>query len=231
MTWLTSWLQQLRDTFLEGARYKLLLEGLRNTLIITVGALIIGVALGSIVAVLRVFSDGNRKLGVLNRLCRAYVTVIRGVPVVVQLLIFFFVIMKSADGVTVAIVAFGINSGAYVAEIMRSGILAVDPGQTEAGRSLGMSRSQTMWKVVFPQAFKNILPAIGNEMIALLKETSVAGYVAVKDLTRSGNLIRNNTYDAINPLLVVALTYLVIVVGLSALLGRLERRLRKSDRR
>ncbi len=229
--WLTGWFQQLHSTFIEGERYKMLLEGLGNTLIITLGALVIGVVLGSLVAVLRVFSDGNPKLGFLNWLCRAYVTVFRGVPVVVQLLIFFFVILQSASGITVAIVAFGVNSGAYVAEVMRSGILAVDPGQTEAGRSLGLTKSQTMWKVVFPQAFKNILPAIGNEMIALLKETSVAGYVAVKDLTRSGNLIRNNTYDAVNPLLLVAVAYLLMVMGLTALLSRLERRLRKSDRR
>ena len=231
MTWFTRWLQQLHSTFIEGERYRMLLEGLKNTLVITLGALVIGVVLGSIVAVLRVFSDGNRKLGVINWLCRAYVTVIRGVPVIVQLLIFFFLILKAADGVTVGIVAFGINSGAYVAEVMRSGIMAVDPGQTEAGRSLGMTRNQTMWKVVFPQALKNILPAIGNEMIALLKETSVAGYVAVMDLTRAGILIRNNTYDAMNPLLLVAVAYLLMVMGLTALLGRLERRLRKSDRR
>lgn len=139
--------------------------------------------------------------------------------------------LKRLDGVTVAIIAFGINSGAYVAEIVRSGIQAVDAGQMEAGRSLGMSRGQTMWQIILPQAMKNILPAIGNEMISLLKETSVAGYVAVTDLTRGGNLIRNNTYDAFNPLMVVALTYLVMVIGLTALLGKVETRLRKGDKR
>ena len=150
---------------------------------------------------------------------------------VVVLLIFYFVILKRSDGIVVGIVTFGINSSAYMAELMRSGIQAVDPGQMEAGRSLGMSQLQTTWKIILPQAMKNILPAIGNEMIALLKETSVAGYVAVSDLTRAGNLIRNNTYDAVNPLLVVALTYLALVVILTKLLGILERRLAKSDKR
>ena len=143
---------------------------------------------------------------------------IRGVPVVVQLLIFYFLILKSSDGLVVGIVTFGINSGAYVAELVRSGIAAVDPGQMEAGRSLGLS-------------MKNILPAIGNEMIALLKETAVAGYVAVQDLTRAGNLIRNNTYDSFNPLMLVAVVYLVLVIGMTQLLGLLERRLRRSDKR
>ena len=167
----------------------------------------------------------------LCRLCDLYTTVIRGIPVVVVLLIFYFVILKRSDGIVVGIVTFGINSSAYMAELMRSGIQAVDPGQMEAGRSLGMSQLQTTWKIILPQAMKNILPAIGNEMIALLKETSVAGYVAVSDLTRAGNLIRNNTYDAVNPLLVVALTYLALVVILTKLLGILERRLAKSDKR
>ena len=231
MTWLTNWFSQLHSTFIEGERYMMILEGLGNTIIIALGALIIGVVLGSLTAVGKVFAEGNPRLKVINWLCNLYTTVIRGVPIVVLLLIFYFIILKASDGVTVAIVAFGINSGAYVAEIVRSGIMAVDPGQTEAGRSLGMSQAMTMWKVVFPQALKNILPAIGNEMIALLKETSVAGYVAVVDLTRAGNLIRNNTYDAFNPLMLVAVVYLVMVVGLTALLGRLERRLRKSDKR
>ena len=159
------------------------------------------------------------------------VTVIRGIPVVVLLLIFYYIIMVSAEGTAVGIITFGINSGAYMAELIRGGIGAVDRGQMEAGRSLGMSRLQAMRKVVFPQAVKNILPAIGNEFISLLKETSVAGYVAVVDITRAGNLIRNNTYDAVNPLLVVAIVYLSMVVALSQLMRRLERRLGKSDKR
>ena len=150
---------------------------------------------------------------------------------VVLLLIFYFIIMKSADGVTVGIITFGINSGAYVAELIRSGISAVDPGQMEAGRSLGMSRLRSAWEVILPQAMTNILPAIGNEMIALLKETAVAGYVAVQDLTRAGNLIRNNTYDAVNPLMVVALTYLLLVILLTYLLRCLEMRMRSCNMR
>ena len=154
---------------------------------------------------------------------------VRGVPVVVLLLIFYFVILRSADGIVTGIVAFGINSGAYMAEIIRGGINAVDGGQTEAARSLGFNRMASMRFVVLPQAVKNILPAIGNEMIALLKETAVAGYVAVQDLTRAANLIRNNTYDALNPLLATAIVYLTMVVLLTALLGKLEMRLRRSD--
>ena len=229
-----NWGTKLAATFLEDDRYMMLVEGLRNTVIITLGALCIGVVIGSLVAVTKYCGEGSRLLKPLCTLCDIYTTVIRGVPVVVLLLIFYFVIMKSASGVSggiaVGIVTFGINSGAYMAELMRSGIGAVDAGQMEAGRSLGMSRIQTTIHVILPQAMKNILPAIGNEMIALLKETAVAGYVAVQDLTRAGNLIRNNTFDAFNPLMVVALTYLVMVVALTGLLGRLEKRLHKGDR-
>jgi len=228
---LQNWFDTLYSTFIEGARYMMIVEGLINTLIITVGALVIGVCIGSIVAIAKYFADDDPRLRVIKWICDIYTTVIRGVPIVVLLLIFYFLVFKAMDGVSVAIIAFGINSGAYVAEIVRSGIFAVDSGQMEAGRSLGMSKSMTMWRIVFPQALKNILPAIGNEMIALLKETSVAGYVAVMDVTRAGNLIRNNTYDAFNPLMLVALIYLTLVIGLTALLGRVEKRLRKSDKR
>ena len=229
-----NWGTKLAATFLEDDRYMMLVEGLGNTAVITLGALCIGVVIGSLVAVTKYCGEGSRLLKPLCTLCDIYTTVIRGVPVVVLLLIFYFVIMKSASGVSggiaVGIVTFGINSGAYMAELMRSGIGAVDAGQMEAGRSLGLSRIQTTIHVILPQAMKNILPAIGNEMIALLKETAVAGYVAVQDLTRAGNLIRNNTFDAFNPLMVVALTYLVMVVALTGLLGRLEKRLHKGDR-
>ena len=225
------WGQQLYATFIEEDRYMMLVDGLKSTLIITVGALIIGVVLGAIIAIIRYCGEDIPFMKPLCKLCDLYTTVIRGIPVVVVLLIFYFVILKRSDGIVVGIVTFGINSSAYMAELMRSGIQAVDPGQMEAGRSLGMSQLQTTWKIILPQAMKNILPAIGNEMIALLKETSVAGYVAVSDLTRAGNLIRNNTYDAVNPLLVVALTYLALVVILTKLLGILERRLAKSDKR
>ena len=207
----------------------MLLDGLKNTIIITLGALLIGIVLGTAVAVIKFLAEEKPALKPLAWLCNIYVTVVRGVPVVVLLLIFYFVILRSADGIVTGIVAFGINSGAYMAEIIRGGINAVDGGQTEAARSLGFNRMAAMRFVVLPQAVKNILPAIGNEMIALLKETAVAGYVAVQDLTRAANLIRNNTYDAVNPLLATAIVYLTMVVLLTALLQKLEARLRRSD--
>ena len=226
----TNWGAKLASTFLEDDRYMMLVDGLRNTAIITLGALCIGIVIGALVAIIKYCGEGSPAMKPLCVLCDIYTTVIRGIPVVVLLLIFYFVIMQSANGITVGIVTFGINSGAYMAELMRSGIGAVDAGQMEAGRSLGLSRVQTTIHVILPQAMKNILPAIGNEMIALLKETAVAGYVAVQDLTRAGNLIRNNTFDAFNPLMVVALTYLIIVVALTRLLAVLEKRLHKGDR-
>ena len=225
------WLAQLETTFVEKQRYLLLVDGLKNTLIITAGALVIGVVIGSLVAMIKYCGQDSRLLRPLCWLCSVYTTVIRGVPVVVQLLIFYFLILKSSDGLVVGIVTFGINSGAYVAELVRSGIAAVDQGQMEAGRSLGLSRLQSAWHIVLPQAMKNILPAIGNELIALLKETAVEGYVAVVDLTRAGNLVRNNTYDAVNPLLIVAATYLILVVALTKLLWVFERRLSNRDHR
>ena len=209
----------------------MLLDGFKNTLIITFGALLIGIVLGTAVAVIKFLAEEKPALKPLAWLCSLYVTVVRGVPVVVLLLIFYFVILRSADGIVTGIVAFGINSGAYMAEIIRGGIAAVDGGQTEAARSLGFNRMSAMRFMVLPQAIKNILPAVGNEMIALLKETAVAGYVAVQDLTRAANLIRNNTYDAVNPLLVTAVVYLTLVVLMTALLGKFEQRLRRSDKR
>ena len=217
----TNWGAKLASTFLEDDRYMMLVEGLGNTAVITLGALCIGVVIGALVAIIKYCGEGVPALKPLCTLCDIYTTVIRGIPVVVVLLLFYFAFMQSANGITVGIVTFGINSGAYMVELMRSGIGAVDAGQMEAGRSLGMSRLQTTVHVILPQAMKNILPAIGNEMIALLKETAVAGYVAVQDLTRAGNLIRNNTFDAFNPLMVVALTRLLAV---------LEKRLHKGDR-
>ena len=221
-----NWFDKLQETFLEDDRYLWMLEGLGNTLIITFGALVIGVAIGTLVAVTKYYCEGNKKLRIINWLCDVYTTVIRGIPMTVLLLLFFFVLFVSArNGVPVAVAAFGINSGAYMAELIRSGINAVDKGQMEAARSLGLSKGQAMAKVIMPQAIKYILPAIGNECIALLKETSVAGYVAVTDLTRAGNLVRNNTHDAFNPLMVVALVYLIMVVGLTTLMQKLEQRL------
>ena len=224
-----NWFDKLHKTFIEGERYMWLVEGLLNTLLITLGALVIGVIIGTLIAITKYFCEGNKKLRFLSWICDFYTTVIRGIPITVLLLMFFYIVLVSADGVTVAIIAFGINSGAYMAELIRSGINAVDKGQMEAARSLGMSKGQAMTKIIMPQAVKYILPAIGNECIALLKETSVAGYVAIVDITRAATNIRNKTFDAVNPIILLALVYLVLVVIMTKLLALLERRLRKSD--
>ena len=227
-----SWIEKLDKTFIQSGYYNMIFEGLGNTVKITLGALVIGVIIGLIIAMIKYLAEDSRGMKPLAVLCDIYVTVIRGVPVTVLLLIFYYLIMASStNGVLVATITFGINSGAYMAELIRSGINAVDRGQMEAGRSLGLSKMQTMRKIILPQAVRYVLPAVGNEFIALLKETSVAGYVAVVDLTRAGNLIRNNTHDVFNPLMVVALTYLIMVVILTKALGILERRLAKSDKR
>lgn len=226
-----SWLDKLHETFIATNYYHLMIDGFKNTIIITLGALCIGVAIGTVIAVIKYFAEDKKSLKPIAKLCDIYLTVIRGIPVVVLLLIFFYLILKSSDGVVVGILTFGVNSGAYMAELIRSGINAVDSGQMEAGRSLGLSKMKTMRKIILPQAVRYILPAICNELIALLKETSVAGYVAVIDLTRAGNLVRNNTYDAVNPLIAVALIYLIMVIILTKLLNLLERRLSKSDKR
>lgn len=231
MEWFNNWTNTLYNTFIVSERYKILIEGFEKTLIITIGALLIGVIIGTIVAIIKVFAEENKKLRLLEIICDIYLTVIRGTPVVVQLLISFFIIFTTAkDGTWVAIITFGVNSGAYVAEVIRSGIKAIDKGQMEAGRSIGFSNVQTMWYIILPQAFKNILPAIGNEMIALLKETSVAGYVAVVDLTKAGNQIKNTTYDQFNPIMLVAIVYLIMVLIMTQLLKLMERRLKKSER-
>ena len=227
---MNAWFEKLYDTFIVDDNYMMLLKGFGNTLIITLCALLIGVLIGGIIAIAKYYAEGNRKLKVVNWICDIYTTVIRGVPVTVLLMIFYFIIIVSdTEGIITAIIAFGINSGAYMAELIRGGINAVDKGQMEAARSLGLSKGQAMAKIILPQAVKNILPAIGNECIALLKETSVAGYVTVVDLTRAANLIRTNTNDAVNPLIVLALIYLIVVVGMTRLLAILERRLGKSD--
>lgn len=226
-----SWFDRLHETFIVDQNYMWIVKGLGNTLLITLGALLIGIVLGGLIAVAKYYSEGNSRLKVINWICDLYTTVIRGIPVTVLLFIFFFVILVSAEGMLVAVIAFGINSAAYMAELVRSGINAVDKGQMEAARSLGMSKWQAMRTIIFPQAIKNILPAIGNECIALLKETSVAGYVAVVDLTRGANLIRNNTFDAVNPLILTAIIYLVLVVGMTKLLSIFEKRLKRSERK
>ena len=225
--------EQFYDTFIVKSRWTWLLQGLGNTMIITIAAVVLGIALGFFIAIIRTTHDKTGKLIVPNILCRVYLTVIRGTPVIVQLLIIYFVIFASVpiNKLFVAILAFGLNSAAYVAEIVRSGIMSVDNGQFEAGASLGFSYRRTMMLIVLPQAFKNVLPALANEFIVLLKETSVAGYIAINDLTKGGDQIRSDTYNAFLPLLAIAAIYLVIVMFLTYLVSRLERRLAKNDRR
>lgn len=220
-----------KTNFIVDDRWMYITDGLKTTLLVTFFALVLGVLLGFIVAIIRATCDKTGKLKIANAICKLYITVIRGTPVVVQLLIIMYVIFASVyiEGEIVAILAFGLNSGAYVAEIVRSGIMAVDEGQFEAGRSLGFNYVQTMVYIIMPQAFKNILPALGNEFIVLLKETSVAGYVALQDLTKGGDIIRSRTYSYM-PLIATALIYLVMVIGFSKLIGLLERRLRNSER-
>ncbi|MFV0364255.1 MAG: amino acid ABC transporter permease [Suipraeoptans sp.] len=218
-------------TFVEKDRYLYLLRGLGTTLQITLFAVLIGVVIGFLVAVVRSTYDKTGKAKVLNVICNIYLTVIRGTPVVVQLLITYYLIFSSVNvsKTIVAIMAFGLNSGAYVAEIFRSGIMSIPQGQFEAGRSLGFSYTETMRMIIMPQAFKNVLPALCNEFIVLLKETSVAGYIAIQDLTKGGDIIRSQTYDAFTSLLTVAAIYLVMVMVFTKLVSILERRLRSSD--
>ena len=219
------------DIFITRGMYKMVLSGLKNTAVITLGALAIGVAIGMVIAIVKYLADDSKALKPFAWLCDVYTTVVRGIPIVVLLMIFYYIILVSAEGITVGIIAFGINSGAYMAELIRSGINAVNVGQMEAGRSLGLSKLQTMRKIILPQAVRYILPAIGNEMIALVKETSVAGYVAVAEVTRSIFLIRNNTYESVVTLTLLAVIYLVIVILLTRLLRLLERRLSTNDKR
>lgn len=228
----TSLKDNFKQSFVEKDRYKYILNGLKNTILISMLAVCIGIVLGFLVAVVRATHDKTGNLKLLNLICRLYLTVIRGTPTMVQLLIIYFVIFASVDinKILVAVLAFGINSGAYVAEILRGGIMSLDHGQFEGARSLGLSHTQTMLYVILPQTFKNTLPALANEFIVLIKETSISGYIGIKDLTRGGDIIRSGTYQAFFPLLSVAAIYLVLVVGLSALVGKLERRLKKNER-
>ena len=228
-------MESLRDRFIlnfvTDERWKYITDGLKVTLEVTFLAVLIGTVLGLLVAIVRSTYEKTHKLKILNFICQIYITVIRGTPTVVQLLIIYFVVFASMDvsKVFVAVMAFGMNSGAYVAEIFRSGIMSIDEGQFEAGRSLGFNYAQTMIYIIMPQAFKNVLPALGNEFIVLLKETSVSGYIALQDLTKGGDIIRSRTYDAFMPLIAVALIYLVMVMIFTKLVALLERRLRNSD--
>ena len=242
---MTEFLATLKSDFIKcfvtKNRWNFITDGLTATLKITLFSCIMGIVIGLVIAIIRSTYDKNYKqmrrgigkiiLAIANFFCNIYLTVIRGTPVVVQLMIMYYIIFATSDnGILVAVSAFGINSGAYVAEIFRSGIMSVDNGQFEAGRSLGFGYISTMLFIVFPQAFKSVLPALANEFIVLLKETSVAGYVAIKDLTKGGDIIRGATYETFMPLLAVAGIYLVMVIFFTKLVNILERRLRKSER-
>ncbi len=241
--WFAGLSEDFYENFIKDAKWKWLRDGLFNTLLITFFALLLGLVLGILVAAVRSSYDKNREsmalhksvgyyvLKFFNGICHIYLTIIRGTPVVVQLMIMYFIIFASSrSDRTVAVLAFGINSGAYVAEILRGGIMSIEGGQFEAGRSLGFNYAQTMFYIIIPQVFKSVLPTLCNEFIVLLKETSVAGYVGIMDLTKAGELIRGRTFSAFMPIIAVALIYLVLVVILTALVGRLERRLRRSER-
>lgn len=223
--------EKLYDNFVKDSRYMYIVKGLGNTVVITLFAVMLGIILGFLIAVVRTSHDRNGGLTILNGLCQAYLTIIRGTPVMIQLLIIYYVILASVTNkILVAAIAFGLNSAAYVAEIVRSGIMSVEIGQFEAGRSLGLNYKQTMTSIILPQAVKNILPALLNEVISLLKETSISGYIGLMDLTKGGDIIRSNTYEAFLPLIAVAIIYLVIVMILSRCVSRLERRLRNNER-
>ena len=219
--------------FIDYENYKIVLTGLRNTLVIAICGLIIGIVIGSIVAAFKVAGSRSKVAKVISYIGDAYTGLFRGTPIVVQLIIFHFIIFRGSGINTLleAVLVFGLNSGAYVAEIMRGGILSVDIGQTEAGRTLGLSYTTTMFRVVYPQAIKNVVPTLGNELIALTKDTSVAGYVATMDLTRAFRLIASAKYEYIIPYLMLALAYLVIIIIFTVIIRLVERRLRKSERR
>ncbi len=242
MGWFETFKAKFVKDFILKDRWRYITDGLQVTLTVTLGALIIGLVIGMLVAVIRSAHDqideeklnspGGLLLRLVNQIARLYLTVIRGTPTVVQLLLMYFVFLISTESkVAVATITFGINSGAYVAEIFRSGIMSVDKGQMEAGRSLGLGFAKTMQIIILPQAFKNTLPALVNESITLLKETSICGYVGLNDLTRGGDIIRVDTYDPLLPLLGVAAIYLIIVMFFTWIMGKLERWLRESDRR
>ena len=222
--------------FIEDNRWRYITNGLGTTFTVTFFAIILGLVLGFLIALVRFTADksGSKSvvLKILDGICKVYLTVIRGTPAMIQLLIMYYIVFASPNVSKqfVAILSFGINSGAYIAEIIRSGIMSVDQGQFEAGRSLGFSYAQTMLYIISPQAFKNVLPALANEFITLLKETSICGYIALTDITHGANTIRSQTYEPLLPLLAAALIYLVIVCILTSLVGKLERRLRTDER-
>lgn len=229
-------LQKFHTNFIQDNRWKYITDGLGTTFTVTFFAIILGVIIGFLIAVIRSTAEKTSTKSIIFRIidgiCKIYLTVIRGTPAMIQLLIMFYVIFTSPNvsKTIVAILAFGINSGAYIAEIIRSGIMSIDQGQFEAGRSLGFSYPQTMIYIIAPQAFKNILPALANEFIVLLKETSICGYIALTDITHGANIIRSQTYEPLLPLLAAAMIYLIVVTILSAGVSKLERRLRTDAR-
>ena len=222
---------QFNRYFVDNGATEWWLTGLKTTLLVTVIALCIGVVLGLLIALIRSTHEQTGKLKLLNIVARVYLTIIRGTPSMIQILFFYSVIFATGNlnNIVIGGIAFGINSGAYVAEIFRSGIMSVDKGQTEAGRSLGLNSAQTMRLIIIPQAFKNVLPALINEMIVLLKETAIIGYIGTIDITKAATLVQSRTYDALVPLLSAAIFYLILVMILTYFMGKLERRLRKSD--
>ena len=218
--------------FIKDDRWLGLVSGLKVTIIVTLEALLLGVIIGFIVAIIRSYHDKTNKLKILNAICKVYLTVIRGTPTMIQILIMYLVVFGSSslDSIIIGGIAFGINSGAYVAEIVRSGIMSIPIGQTEAGRSLGLNYAQTMRLIIVPQAFKNVLPALVNEMIVLIKETAIIGYIGEQDLTKAAMIIQSRTFDAFMPLLAAAAIYLALVMLLTFFMNKLERRLRNSER-
>ena len=222
---------QFNRYFVDNGATEWWLTGLKTTLLVTVLALCIGVVLGLLIALIRSTHEQTGKLKLLNIVARVYLTIIRGTPSMIQILFFYSVIFATVNlnNIVIGGIAFGINSGAYVAEIFRSGIMSVDKGQTEAGRRLGLNSAQTMRLIIIPQAFKNVLPALINEMIVLLKETAIIGYIGTIDITKAATLVQSRTYDALVPLLSAAIFYLILVMILTYFMGKLERRLRKSD--
>ena len=237
-----NFVSQFNKAFIVDDRWKIFLKGLGNTLTITLGAALIGIAIGVLIAVFRFIAQqrdprkkmtfGNAVVMVIDKIMAVYVAVIRGTPLAIQLMIMAFIVLQGiSDGVVIATIAFGLNSGAYVSEVIRAGIQSVDTGQMEAGRSLGLNRVATMKLIILPQALKNILPALCNEAIAIIKETSIVGLIAVVDLTRASDLVRSRTMQPYFPLIAVALIYFILVFGLTTLVGKWEKKLAKSDRK
>lgn len=226
-------INDLDKSLIQYDRYKFILTGIKNTLLISFFSVLLGVIIGTIVAMIIAYNKESRKLKILAKLSKLYVTIIRGTPVLLQLMIMYYVVFRNARNINLIFVGsltFGINSGAYVSEIIRAGLESIDKGQMEAGRSLGLNYLKTMKLIILPQAIKNILPAIGNEFVTLIKETSVAGYIGIRDLTKASDIIASRTYDYFFPLIIAATIYLILALGMSKILKIFERKLAKNDR-